>query len=312
MKKAEIAGVVKDFAPVIREYVAEAVKPLQEQSAAMERRMAALEAREPRHGSDGVGVTGAMIDRGGVLILTLSDGSTHKPGVVVGRDGEPGAPGKDGEDGKDGKRGEPGESGKDADTEAIEAALKKEVVAEVARAVSEIEPVKGDPGEPGRDVDMDAVAAMVGKAVTDEVKVAVAAIDPPKGDPGEPGQPGEKGEPGKDGADGIGFDDLEEVLSDDGRLIIRRYKRGSEVKEFHHRVPALIDRGVYTEEREYAVGDVVTWAGSLWICQALTAQKPGQADTWRLAVKRGRDGKDAPPATKGKGDKSGDKDDDGK
>jgi integrin beta 3 len=108
------------------------------------------------------------------------------------------------------------------------------------------------------------------------------------------------------GRDGVGFDDMEEVLSDDGRLIIRRYKRGAETKEFHHRVPMIIDRGVYSEEREYATGDAVTWGGSLWIAQAPTAQKPGQSETWRLAVKRGRDGKDAQPDSKQKPKSGGD------
>lgn len=56
-------------------------------------------------GRDGIGLTGAVINRSGVLVLTLSDGTVRELDVVVGRDGAPGEPGKDGRDGKDGKDG---------------------------------------------------------------------------------------------------------------------------------------------------------------------------------------------------------------
>lgn len=47
-------------------------------------------------GEPGTGVSGAMIDRSGSLILTLRDGTVCPLGPVVGKDGDPGAPGKDG------------------------------------------------------------------------------------------------------------------------------------------------------------------------------------------------------------------------
>ncbi len=47
-------------------------------------------------GRDGVGLAGALIDRDGDLVVTLTDGNSKKLGVVVGKDG---APGKDGNDG---------------------------------------------------------------------------------------------------------------------------------------------------------------------------------------------------------------------
>lgn len=94
------------------------------------------------------------------------------------------------------------------------------------------------------------------------------------------------------GADGLGFDDLSEELADDGRTIIRRYMRGDEVKEFRHKFPVVLDRGVYKAEQEYTAGDGVTWAGSFWIAQKDTSEKPGVDDGWRLAVKSGRAGHD--------------------
>ena len=36
----------------------------------------------------------------------------------------------------------------------------------------------------------------------------------------------------------------------------------------------------------------MTWGGSLWTAQDDTAEKPDGSKTWRLAVKKGRDGKD--------------------
>ncbi len=94
------------------------------------------------------------------------------------------------------------------------------------------------------------------------------------------------------GADGLGFDDLSEELADDGRTIIRRYMRGDEVKEFRHTFPVVLDRGVYKAEQEYVAGDGVTWAGSFWIAQKDTSEKPGDGEGWRLAVKSGRAGRD--------------------
>lgn len=45
---------------------------------------------------DGVGVAGAMIDRSGNLVLTLSNGETKELGLVVGKDAAPAEPGRDG------------------------------------------------------------------------------------------------------------------------------------------------------------------------------------------------------------------------
>lgn len=42
----------------------------------------------------------------------------------------------------------------------------------------------------------------------------------------------------------------------------------------------------------YEQGDGVTFAGSFWIAQKDTSSKPGESSDWRLAVKRGQDGRD--------------------
>jgi hypothetical protein len=46
-----------------------------------------------RDGTDGVGVAGALIDRSGSLVVTLSDGKTVPLGEVIGKDGAAGAAG---------------------------------------------------------------------------------------------------------------------------------------------------------------------------------------------------------------------------
>lgn len=43
----------------------------------------------------------------------------------------------------------------------------------------------------------------------------------------------------------------------------------------------------------YEVGDGVTCGGSLWVARSRTSSKPGTDATWQLAVKHGRDGRDA-------------------
>jgi len=53
-------------------------------------------------------------------------------------------------------------------------------------------------------------------------------------------------------------------------------------------------RGIFDAGTAYDVGDTVTHGGSLWHCNQLTKDRPGERTaSWTLAVKRGRDGKDA-------------------
>lgn len=58
-------------------------------------------------------------------------------------------------------------------------------------------------------------------------------------------------------------------------------------------IESMIYRGVFAPGA-YVKGDTVTWGGSLWHCDEQTSDKPGEPGSkgWRLAVKKGRDGKD--------------------
>lgn len=93
----------------------------------------------------------------------------------------------------------------------------------------------------------------------------------------------------KDGIDGVGFDDLDLEETDDGLFL--KFERGERTKRY--RLPAVIDRGVYRQGTSYGKGSGVTWGGCFWIAQKDTGEKPGNGEAWRLAVKKGRDGKDA-------------------
>lgn len=95
---------------------------------------------------------------------------------------------------------------------------------------------------------------------------------------------------GIDGRDGIGFDDL--AMEHDGeRTFTLRATAGERTKQCSITVPLPIDRGVWAPGR-YEKGDTVTFAGSMFIAQDDTDEKPESGASWRLAVKRGRDGKD--------------------
>ncbi|RWR08505.1 collagen-like domain-containing protein [Paenirhodobacter populi] len=50
-------------------------------------------------GADGIGLAGALIDRDGALVVTLTNGEAKSLGPVIGRDGNAGRDGKDGADG---------------------------------------------------------------------------------------------------------------------------------------------------------------------------------------------------------------------
>jgi hypothetical protein len=141
-------------------------------------------------GKDGVGLAGALIDRGGNLVVTLTDGTTRELGIVVGKDGDP-------------------------------------------------------------------------------------------------------GQPGKDGRDGFNLEDFDATVMDDGRTVLLSFDKADYAYKVELGFPVMLYRGVFTE-REYERGDTVTWAGSLWHCDAVkTTEKPGDGSTsWTLAAKRGRDGKD--------------------
>lgn len=217
-----------------------------------------------------------------------------------GYDGLPGADGKDGV-GIQGEKGIDGAPGKDADPEAIKAAVVEAVAlipapengkpgeagkdadpevirAEVARAVAALPvPTKGQDGAPGKDVDLLVVKALVDGAVAN----AVAALPPAK-----------DGAPGKDGITEERMESttlkvvgaaLGEIRLDGRKLMIGDH--------FIKTLAIPMYRGVYQPDTDYELGDFVTF-GDVWHCNVPTRTKPGPSAEWTLAVRKGRDGRE--------------------
>jgi hypothetical protein len=209
------------------------------------------------------------------------------------------------EKGDTGPQGEQGPAG-EVDMQAVRALIDE--------AVATLPPAeKGEPGEPGRDVDM----SEVGQRIEVAVKSAVAALPAPKD--GAPGKDGAgladalkdaegnlvlvmtdgrtkslgkiDGKDGVPGRDGLGFNDLnvEQIGERTVRFLL---KRDADEAEFDVTFPVPIYRDVFKEGAAYERGDMVTWGGSLWHCDKATTDKPSP-DSWTLAAKKGRDGKDA-------------------
>ena len=95
----------------------------------------------------------------------------------------------------------------------------------------------------------------------------------------------------KDGLDGIGFDDMDVLYDEETKEIVISAAKGENVKHWKFFLPMVVDKGVFKEGTEYLRGDGATFGGSFWTAQVKTTDKPGTTDAWRLAVKKGRDGK---------------------
>lgn len=98
----------------------------------------------------------------------------------------------------------------------------------------------------------------------------------------------------KDGRDAIPLDSFDLTLSEDGRTLTVKMQAADGVVEKSIRVASIIDRGIYKAAGDYEKGDAVTHGGCLWIAQQDAPEgAPGMGGKgWRLAVKKGRDGKD--------------------
>lgn len=100
---------------------------------------------------------------------------------------------------------------------------------------------------------------------------------------------------GKDGRDALPLESFDLMLSDDGRTVTVKMQAGETVVEKSLKIAAVLDRGVFSAEKsaEYEAGDGTTYGGCYWIAQKDAPEGvPGSSTDWRLAVKKGRDGKD--------------------
>lgn len=187
-------------------------------------------------------------------------GASGAPGER-GPQGDVGAVGEKGDAGIAGEPGRDGVDGKSVTVDEVLGALEPRAEAAIAKAVLDVE-----------------------RRAQGVLERAIERLPVPKD--------GKDGAPGRDGVDGFSLDDLTIEDDADGTLTLR-FVRGDLVREKSIRYPRG-DRGVYREADEYRKGDGVTWGGSWWTAQKdAPAGKPGEPGSdWRLAVKKGRDGKD--------------------
>lgn len=220
-----------------------------------------------------------------------------------GRDGIDGEPGKDGKDGVDGKDGTDGKDGRDADpVEVTEEDIIRALKADPAFMRSIVaDYLKDNPPQPGKDGrdGRDGIDGEKGADGKDGVGLTGAMIDKNNelivtlsdGKLQRCGVAvGRDGKDGKDGKDGVDLTDVD-FEYDGERCISVKAKDGQVVK--HYEMPIVIDRGYWRDGLTAKAGEAYTHDGSLWIAQKQTAAKPStQAKgEWRLAVRKGRDGK---------------------
>jgi len=90
-----------------------------------------------------------------------------------------------------------------------------------------------------------------------------------------------------------GLNDISVNLENDRIFTFNLSQSNGEVQTKTFSLPVMIYRDVYQPGRTYQEGDCVTFGGSIWHCYKATSDRPNEAGSsgWKLAVKRGRDGR---------------------
>ena len=237
------------------------------------------------------------------------DGKDGEPGVA-GQDGKNGADGKDGRDGEPGAAGRDGVDGKDGETgpRGIDGAPGREGPPGQAGEKG----IDGRDGKDGRDGREGTDGAPGRDALEIEI---IPALDEtrcyPRGTVAQFAGGLIRAVRNTDPLTGFGD------VVDAGWICVVRGVASIEILQRDERTvdlavrltdglvarqslsfPVMVQRGVY-REGSYVRGDVVTWDGGQWHCEAPTTDKPGTSSDWKLIVKRGRDGKDFTRPDKG-------------
>lgn len=170
----------------------------------------------------------------------------------AGQDGRDGVDGLHGKDGKDGVDGKDGKDGKDGESVSIESVIAS-VSASFERRFSDMQ-------------------LSWERQARDTFEKAVDRMPVPKD--------------GVNGKDALPVESID--ITQEGRNVV--IKLGS--TEHAIKLDSIIDKGVW-RDGDYEKGDAVTHGGSLWIAQVDDPKDaPGTSKEWRLAVKKGRDGRD--------------------
>ena len=181
-----------------------------------------------------------------------------------GKDGIDGKDGADGRDGIDGKDGAPGISGKDG--------------------------ADGVDGKDGESVTPEQIDELVEKRI--KARSAEWALDFEKRAQEVLQKAIDRIEKPKDGRDGFSLDNFDIKSTDGGRTWVLTFDDGHRHIErtIVTEMPQYQD--IWKDGNEYALGDMVTYGGSTWICRKPNkGDKPGSfSKAWKLIVKKGRDG----------------------
>lgn len=210
----------------------------------------------------------------------------------------PAKPGEDGAPGKDGEDGAPGKNGDSVSLEEIKSLVSEAVATALALVPAAKNGEPGLDGEPGRDgADIDILPAINPEktyprgtyathsgglwrshSVTDGMRGWECIVD--------------------------GLKAVRVEQADDRQFLVNVERASGLVETTQFAMPVVLDKGVYRQNEKYSKGDGVTFGGSFWIARKDSPLgKPGTTDDWRLAVKKGRDGKEGEPGKRGlKGD----------
>lgn len=229
-------------------------------------------------------------------------------GLPAPKDGEPGKDGCDGADGKDGRDGMDGKSITEADVKDLLDRLVEQRVANIpagkdGKSLGEADilpllerlvdermakiPVAKD-GADGRD----ALALEIMPAIDEARSFSRGSYATHRGGLWRSFERTEGMRGWECLVDGVAALSIE-AKSDREFTVIAELASGGRVEKAVA-LPVMIYRGIYAAGGEYAQGDTVTWAGSLWYAGGVPEGKPGEPASkgWILAAKRGRDGKD--------------------
>lgn len=252
-------------AAIVKQHVEAATAPLlahnaalSEQNKALDERLAALEAREPLRGEPGKDAEPYEPDPEHIKSMLVEIAEPVLKAIPTPKDGE------------------------SVTLEDVRPLIEEWL----AKAVADLPVAKdGDPGKDGAgiaDLVIDREGSLVATFTDGRMKNLGRVV----------GRDGENGTPGENGRDGFSLEHFD-TKWDGERTLTLIFDDGQSEYTHQLQMPIMIDRGVWAE-RSYSQGDAVTWGGSLWIAQRDTEAKPDSPDSgWRLAVKRGRDGKDA-------------------
>lgn len=302
---------INDVAPMLRELVDNAVAALPKAVDGKDGRdgLAGKDGRDGIDGKDGRngidGKDGAPVDETTLRLLVGGEVAKQVSALPA---PQPGADGKDGRDGIDGKAPDAAEIVKSVLALVPvpkDGASGRDGVspdpAEIVKGVLDLipKPKDGIDGRDGRDgVDgktfsiddaktlLDSMAARwqleFERRATDTMQAAIASIPLPR-----------DGRDGKDGTNGIDFDAIDIELQEDGRTVDFILRRDDVEIRRSVCFPVMLDADVFKDGTEYRQGDCVTYGGQLFVARRSTTGTPLRSPDWRLAVKKGRDARDA-------------------